>query len=166
MRFGFNSDAKRGIRAEHGGIAVEFAIIFPILALLVFGIIDFGHYWYIGHVMSDASREGARYGTRYLTHFDATKGTVRTLPKDLAPSISNHVLLPAYGDYASRLPSDSTPTVTPSGVGWTATDPTTLAGKDLVVTVTATKTWWVLGSLIPGFGSSKLLTVKTTMTCE
>jgi Flp pilus assembly protein TadG len=43
MRFGFESKTKRGIRAEHGSIAVEFAIIFPILMLLVFGVIDFGH---------------------------------------------------------------------------------------------------------------------------
>jgi len=162
MRCGFGSDAKRGLRAERGAVAVEFALILPVLLLFVFGIIDFGHVWYVGHVMSDASREGARYSTRYLTHFDATKGTVRTLPGAL-PSISNHVLVTC--GYASRLPSTPTPTVIPSGDGWTATDPTTLAGKNLVITVTATKTWWVLGS-IPGFGSSKLLTVWTTMTCE
>ena len=152
MRFGFKSDAKRGIRAEHGGIAVEFAIIFPILMLLVFGIIDFGHYWYIGHVMSDASREGARYGSRYTGK----------LPGALSPDISTHVLVTC--DYAGRLPSDPTPTVTPTGAAMTA-NIASLAGKDLVVTVQATKTWWVLGS-IPGFGSSKLLTVATTMTCE
>jgi Flp pilus assembly protein TadG len=156
---------RRG-RGQEGAVAVEFALVLPILMLLVFGILDLGHYWYMGHILSDASREGARYGTRYKTYFDPTKGTVRTLPVNLSPSISDHVLLAANADYASRLPSGSSPAVTPSGAGWTASDPTTLAGKDLVVTVTATKTWWVLGSLIPGFGSSKLLTVKTTMTCE
>jgi Flp pilus assembly protein TadG len=153
MRCGFNSDAKRGLRAEHGAIAVEFALIFPILMLLVFGIIDFGHYWYIGHVMSDASREGARYGTRYTGK----------LPGALSPTISNHVLV--TNGYAGLLPSEPSPTVTPTGAAMTA-NIANLAGKDLVVTVTATKTWWVLGSLIPGFGSSKLLTVATTMTCE
>jgi Flp pilus assembly protein TadG len=156
---------RRG-RGQEGAAAVEFALILPILLLLIAGIIDFGHYWYIGHVLSDASREGARYGTRYKTYFDPAKGTVRTLPKNLSPSISNHTLLSAYAGYASSLPSTPAPSVTPSGVGWTATDPTTLAGNDLVVTVTATKTWWVLGSLIPTLGSNKLLTVKTTMTCE
>ena len=156
---------RRG-RGQEGAAAVEFALILPILLLLIAGIIDFGHYWYLGHVLSDASREGARYGTRYKTYFDPTKGTVRTLPKNLSPSISDHVLLPAYADYASRLASTPAPAVIPSGDGWTASDPTTLAGKDLVVTVTATKTWWVLGSFIPALGSSKLLTVRTTMTCE
>lgn len=153
-------------RGQQGAATVEFALILPVLLLLVSGIIDFGHYWYLGHVLSDASREGARYGTRYKTYFDETKGTVRTLPKDLSPSISDHVLLPDNADYASRLGSNPAPTVIPSGPGWTATDPTTLAGKDLVVTVTATKTWWVLGTFIPALGSSRLLTVATTMTCE
>jgi len=153
MQFGFNSDAKRGLRAENGAIAVEFALILPIVMLLVFGILDFGHYWYIGHMMSDASREGARYGTRFTGK----------LPGALSPSISNHVLV--TNGYAGRLPSEPSPTVTPTGPAMTA-NVSNLAGKDLVVTVTATKTWWVLGSLIPGFDSSKLLTVATTMTCE
>jgi hypothetical protein len=141
-----------------GVAAVELALIFPFLMLLVFGIIDFGHYWYIGHVMSDASREGGRYGTRYVT-----VGNIRILPGALSPSISTHVLVTC--GYASFLPPDSSPDVVPSGAAMTA-DIFNLPGKDLVVTVTATKTWWVLGHLIPGFGSSKLLTVKTTMTCE
>jgi Flp pilus assembly protein TadG len=44
----------RRLRREDGSIAVEFAIIFPILMLLVFGVIDFGHAWYMRHLMSDA----------------------------------------------------------------------------------------------------------------
>jgi Flp pilus assembly protein TadG len=151
-------------RGQEGSVAVEFALILPILLVLLTGIMDFGHYWYLGHVISDASREGARYGTRYKTYFDPTMGTVRTLPKDLSPTISNHVLVTS--NYASRLPSTPAPSVTPSGAGYTATDPTTVAGKDLVITVTATKTWWVLGSLIPTLGGSQLLTATTTMTCE
>jgi hypothetical protein len=131
---------------------VEFAIIFPILMLLVFGIIDFGRYWYIGHVISDASREGARYGSRYTGK----------LPGALSPDISTHVLTTC--GYAGLLPSEPPPTVTPTGDAMTA-NIANLAGKNLVVTVKATKTWWVLGSL-PGFGSSTLLTVATTMTCE
>jgi Flp pilus assembly protein TadG len=152
----FGSDTKRGLRGERGVIAVEFAIILPVLLVLVSGLIDFGHYWFIGHVMSDASREGARYATRYTGK----------LPTALDPTISDHVLLLAYANYASRLPETPIPTVSASGPGWTATDITTLAGKDVVVTVKATKTWWILGSLIPGFGSSKQLIVTTTMTCE
>ena len=67
MRFRYGSIAARGMRGERGGVAVEFAIILPVLMLLVFGIIDFGHAWYMRHLMSDGSREEARYGTRYQT---------------------------------------------------------------------------------------------------
>jgi Flp pilus assembly protein TadG len=168
MRSGYCSSAKRGLRGEQGAIAVEFAIILPVLLLLVFGIIDFGHAWYMKHMMSDASREGARYATRYLT-----VGTTRILPKDLIPTVNNFVLLTSAensgkGGFGLKnfLPADASPTVTPGGPGATWANATTVAGKDFIVTITATKTWFVLGKLIPGFGSSKLLTVTTTMTCE
>ena len=148
---------------------MEFAIILPVLVLLVFGIIDFGHAWYMRHLMSDASREGVRYGSRF--HTDALGS--RVLPKDLGPSITNYVLKTSAANankggwgLTSLLPADASPSATPSGPGWTETNKTLLAGKDLTVTVTATKTWFVLGNLIPGFGASKLLTVTTTMTCE
>lgn len=160
MRCSFWSGAKRGMRSERGGVAVEFAIVFPILMLLVFGIVDFGHAWYMRHMMSDASREGARYATRYKT--DASDH--RILPKNFIPSVSNYVLN-TWG-LTNSLPCDASPTVTPSGPGATESNPTNLAGEDFTVTITATKTWFVLGSLIPGFGSSKTLTVATTMTCE
>jgi Flp pilus assembly protein TadG len=165
-RFGFGT--KRGLRGERGAVAVELAIILPVLLVLVFGIIDFGHAWYMRHLMSDASREGARYATRYCT-----VGTTRILPMALNPSVSDFILNTSTensgkGGWGLRnlLPTDANPQVTPGGPGATWTSANTLAGKDFVVTVTATKTWFVLGSLIPGFGSSKLLSVTTTMTCE
>jgi Flp pilus assembly protein TadG len=169
MRCGFGADSKRRWRAEHGGVAVEFAIIFPVLMLLLFGIIDFGHAWYMRHLMSDACREGARYGARYNTD----NSNNRILPAGLNPSISNYVLQASAdngnkGGWAltSKLPADASPQVTPTGPGWNENNPSTLAGKDLIITVTATKTWFVLGKLIPSLGSSKTLTVATTMTCE
>jgi Flp pilus assembly protein TadG len=167
MQRGFMSDRKRLVRGKDGAVAVEFAIILPILLLLVFGIIDFGHAWYMKHMMSDASREGARYGTRYLTDSSGN----RILPKNLNPSISSYILdgttnrSSGWG-LASYLPTDANPTVTLGGPGATESNVSNLAGEDLIVTVNATKTWFVLGSLIPGFGSTETLTVTTTMTCE
>ena len=160
MQRRFWSGAKRGMRSERGAVAVEFAILFPILMLLVFGIIDFGHAWYMRHMMSDASREGARYATRYKT--DATGH--RILPKNLSPTVASYVLT-TWG-LTSRLPCDAGATVTPGGAAATESNASVLAGEDFIVTITATKTWFVLGSLIPGLGSSETLTVTTTMTCE
>jgi Flp pilus assembly protein TadG len=160
MRCGFRSDAKRGIRGERGGVAVEFAIIFPVLMLITFGAIDFGHAWYMRHLMSDASREGARYATRYVTDSSGH----RILPKNLSPTVANYVLT-TWG-LTSRLPCDASPAVVPSGAGATETNASILAGEDFIVTISATKTWFVLGKLIPGLGSSTTLNVITTMTCE
>jgi hypothetical protein len=168
MRFGFFSSPKRFIRKERGGVALEFAIIVPVLLLLVMGIIDFGHAWYMRHLMSDASREGARYGSRYLTDSSGN----RLLPKNLNPSIANYILNSAAGNggsgwgLANYLPADANPTVTLGGAGATESNASILAGEDLTVKVNATKTWFVLGKLIPGFGDSKTLSVTTTMTCE
>lgn len=48
----------------HKGVAaVEFAIILPLLVILVFGTIDFGLLLYNEQVITNASREGARART-------------------------------------------------------------------------------------------------------
>jgi Flp pilus assembly protein TadG len=166
MGLGCHFDSKRGMPSEHGGVAVEFGIIVPILLLLVMGIIDFGHAWYMKHLMSDASWEGVRYGSRYMTDSSGN----RILPKNLNPGIANYTLNAAAnggsgGDLANRLPGNANPSVTLGGAGATESTVSNLAGEDLTVTVNATKIWFVLGSLIPGFGSTKTLTVTTTMTC-
>jgi len=53
---------KRGLRAQD---LVEFALIFPILILFLFGIIDFGRVFHVLIAISNAAREGARIGTLY-----------------------------------------------------------------------------------------------------
>ena len=50
------------IKDQNGATAVEFAIILPLLVLLLFGIIEFGLLLYNQHVITNAAREGARYG--------------------------------------------------------------------------------------------------------
>jgi Flp pilus assembly protein TadG len=48
------------LRRTEGATAVEFAIILPILLLIVGGIMDVGHAYHELHVVNEASREGAR----------------------------------------------------------------------------------------------------------
>ena len=75
-------------------------------------------------VVATASREGARYATRYQT--DAVTGA-RLIPNALAPTIPNYVLNTSAenggkGGYGLRdlLPSNAAPTVpTPTGGGYT-----------------------------------------------
>lgn len=49
-------------RNQRGVAALEFAIILPLLILLLFGIIEFGLLIYNQHIITNASREGARSG--------------------------------------------------------------------------------------------------------
>ncbi len=46
---------------ERGAVAVEFAIVFPLLALMLFGIVQFGIAFSKYEVYVGAAREGARY---------------------------------------------------------------------------------------------------------
>lgn len=50
------------LQDERGIAAVEFAIVLPLLLILVFGIIEFGFAFYIKQVVTNASREAARAG--------------------------------------------------------------------------------------------------------
>lgn len=46
-----------------GQSLAEFALIFPILILIVFGVLDLGRLFHAGITVANAAREGARYGT-------------------------------------------------------------------------------------------------------
>ena len=46
-----------------GAAAVEFALILPLLLLLVLGAIDWGYYFFIDNIVVNAAREGARAGS-------------------------------------------------------------------------------------------------------
>jgi len=166
MRCKFGFDGKRGLCAEHGAIAVEFAIILPVLLLLVFGIVDFGHGWYMRHVLENSCREGVRYATRYQTKTDGTGD--RLLPSALSPSIEDYVLNTCLkGGDSCLLPAGAETVVTPSGPGYTVTDVKDLPLKDLTVTLTAKKYWFVLNKLVPGISGDHVdITVAATMKCE
>ncbi len=49
-------------RPNRGAVAVEFALIFLLLVLLLLGAVEFGRAWYVVHMLSSAAREGARVG--------------------------------------------------------------------------------------------------------
>jgi hypothetical protein len=50
---------------EMGSAAVEFALVLPLVVLLVFGLIDFGRLFFVKISLTSASRESARISTFY-----------------------------------------------------------------------------------------------------
>lgn len=61
---------------DRGQAIVEFILVVPILLLLLFGMIEFGAAWRTQHVLTHASREGARYATTLPSTIDSVKHVV------------------------------------------------------------------------------------------
>jgi Flp pilus assembly protein TadG len=142
---------RRG-RGEEGAAAVEFALILPILILLVLGGMDLGHRYYMQHLITNASREGARYAAKY---------TGNVAPPTSA-AVSNYVKLPPPGLNYDAFNLDNL-TVATVYAG-------SFPNKIATVTVTADKHWWVLGTFhllgFPGFTNPQTITATTAMNVE
>jgi Flp pilus assembly protein TadG len=52
-----------GDRRQRGAVAVEFALVLPLLMLLVLAGIDWGYFFFVSQVAANAAREGARAGS-------------------------------------------------------------------------------------------------------
>jgi len=55
--------ARRRRRRGRGQALVEFALVFPLLMLLVFALIDLGRVVYAHNAIAEAAREAARWGS-------------------------------------------------------------------------------------------------------
>jgi Flp pilus assembly protein TadG len=64
---------------DRGAAAVEFALVLPILLLVVFGIIDFGRAYNAQITLTQAAREGVR-----LAALGQSAGTVQTRAQNAA----------------------------------------------------------------------------------
>jgi Flp pilus assembly protein TadG len=57
--------APEGRRDPAGQEAVEFALLLPLLLLILFGILDLGRLFHAAITITNAAREGARYGIEH-----------------------------------------------------------------------------------------------------
>jgi Flp pilus assembly protein TadG len=135
---------RRG-RGQEGSAAVEFAIILPLLLVLTLGALDMAHMYYMDHLITNASREGARYAAKYTG----------TATEPTSAQISDYVKLPSGLNYNNVHLDGLTVTTVYAGV---------FPNRIATVTVTANKNWWVLGSLL-GF-AAKTLQAQTAMNVE
>jgi len=51
---------RRIVRRDDGTVAVEFAMVFPLFIMMVFGIVEFGRYLWADNTLRHAVQEGAR----------------------------------------------------------------------------------------------------------
>jgi Flp pilus assembly protein TadG len=51
---------------SRGAVAVEFAVVLPVLAAIALGLIDYGWFFYCDLVATNAAREGARAGVSVM----------------------------------------------------------------------------------------------------
>ena len=142
-------------KAQGGASAVEFALVLPILLLLVFAILELGLLLYNKAVITNASREAARFGV------------VMRTPKHTSDEIEQKAL-----DYCSNFLVSLSPLNNPDP---TFINPSVIIpipgaggsfGQPLTVTVNYTFSGLGLGTLLSPLTGPITLTATTVMTNE
>lgn len=129
---------------EKGAAAVEFALILPILLMLVLGIFEFGRAFNIQVSLSEAAREAARYAAVHYADAGYSDEDAQNVGVVAAPSVD--------------LVADNVDVAHDAG----ACSP----GDNVVVTVTFNTTYLTgLPGLIPGMPTDLSLTGRGVMRC-
>ena len=133
---------------DRGSVAVEFALLLPVLLLILFGIIDFGRAISYQITLTQAAREGARVASLGGSTSAVTTRTESAAAPTLTLTSANITVTPA-----------TSPACGPG------------AGGDAVVKVTYTYQFITpVGAFMAmfgtGLGSTLSLTATGTMPCE
>lgn len=126
-----------------GASAVEFALVLPLLLLLILGMVEFGTLFYRQAIISWSSREAARTGIVQVT----PKPTARQVEAVVSSVLSKAGL------------GISTAAITVTGAGGAF-------GTDLTVLVESPYRFQFLPALAPGMPSSMTLRGRTVMKHE
>jgi Flp pilus assembly protein TadG len=102
---------------DRGAVAVEFALVLPILLLVVFGIIDFGRMLNAQITLTQAAREGARWAALSQSGVPArvTQAAPNMNPAPSTTIVSSCPANAAVGAYAEVQASYTFSFVTPFG---------------------------------------------------
>jgi Flp pilus assembly pilin Flp len=134
-------------RDEGGATLIEFALVIPVVLLVMLACIDFGRAANAYLVIANASREAARYASVYPRQVTAAE--IRTyLRGRVAPLDPTAIGI--------------VPTYAPPDPGWT-----TAAPRPWRVTVEVSYTWdkatWLIGSFFSTASGSRKFDVSSTM---
>lgn len=138
---------KMFIKNQNGVVLVEFGLILPLLLLFIFGTIEFSLLLFNQHIITNASREGARAGI---------------IVRD--PRLSDAEIQGVVNDYAQQhLITFGHKTFPPAVISPTGPRTGNLFGTDLSVEVSFDYDFLFLSNL--GFGP-KTLRARTVMRME
>lgn len=146
-----------GGAGDKGTVTVEFALVFWLFIFLMAGIIEFGHLWYVKHLVTRASREGARWAVVYRV--DNTGKRYVPSPTLIEQYVKDNILGQSFmSHYDVKVDSKVIDKAAPQD-------------DDLVVTVTANQnTTFILDDLIklinPSFQGLSQVGATTTMKLE
>ena len=79
---------RRTLRNGKGATIVEFALVFPMLMVLIFAVMDFGMYFFVQHSLQFATREGVRLALVGRTINDAS-GNAMTREASIVQTIKS-----------------------------------------------------------------------------
>jgi len=145
---------------EKGAVVVEFAVVFLLLLVLVFGILEFGFLWLQSHYINNAAREGAR--------------AVAKLNVDEGPETVQEVVETAVRDMLRGVYNDNVADCCDSGdfiainINETSVDAdgTPLRSVEVAVDVQTSEVWqpvlWSLINLFPGMDVQDVDHIRAT----
>jgi len=129
---------------EAGQSLVEFALILPVLVLIVMGIVDLGRIFHTYEALANAAREGARY--------------CALNPNASATNLRNRITGSGSGELDGKI---AVATIAVNGTAGAAC-PAASSGAD--VTVTLTTNFSPLTPVIRAFGAGGTIPVITSST--
>ena len=129
-------------RHQEGASLVEFSVLAPLFIVLLFGLVEFGLSIYTKGLLSNASREGARFGVVFST------------PRKTSGEISTKVQ-----EFLNKSGFTDTATISVNGAQGAS-------GAPLSVTVTYPYNFLVLPSFVFGFTGALNLSSNTVMLME
>ena len=131
-----------------GQALAEFALILPVLFLLIAGILEFGRGWNIKQAVTEAAREGARYTVvQDAATIDDVEAKVRqrlalaNIPTTNPPTV---ITVGPVADFKC-----------PAGVG---------SGAEMTVFVSTTHRLGWVGALLGWAGAASTITISSTST--
>ena len=145
------------LRCQKGVAAIEFAIVLPLLMIIIFGIVEFGLLLYDKQVITNASREGARAGVVVGVSRVDDAGILEVMDRYIEDNLVTFGSTPSLDITICPGPSCS-----PSSPDREDMD----FGDDLTVTVTYDYDFLVLPNFVASLTGMQTLVATTVMKME